>query len=43
MLEDLREALAAFEKEFTNLSAVSKVEQLQPVIDANNRLQELLT
>jgi len=43
MLEELREALAAFEKEFTNLSAVSKVEQLQPVIDANNRLQELLT
>jgi hypothetical protein len=43
MLEELREALAGFEKEFANLSAISKVEQLQPVIDANNRLQELLT
>jgi septum formation inhibitor MinC len=43
MLEELREAFEAFEKEFANLSAISKVEQLQPLVDANNRLQELLT
>jgi len=43
MLEELREALAAFEKEFANLSAISKAEQLQPLVDTNNRLQELLT
>ena len=43
MLEELREALAAFEKEFANLSAISKVEGLQPLVDANGRLQQLLT
>jgi ABC-type transporter Mla subunit MlaD len=42
MLEQLKDALAEFEKETNNLSAITTLEQLPPVAKANARLQQLL-
>lgn len=43
MLEELKEALASFEKEMGNLNTISTLEQLQLLMDANSRLQEHLS
>lgn len=43
MLEDLKEALAGFEKALGNLSPASTVEHLQLLMEANSRLQEHLS
>ena len=43
MLEQLRDAAGNFEKQTSDLKAITTVEQLQPLIKANTRLQEVLT